>query len=143
MTEDSYRHKLTAVLYADVAGYSLMTSRDEAGTHKHVMALLDHASEKIREAGGTVLRYAGDAILAEFSSVLKLVQTAVDIQTALEGKNAEASETDRIQIRIGLNLGEVLQDRGEIYGDGVNLAARLEAASIPAVSACRPRSTSR
>jgi adenylate cyclase len=131
MTEDSYRHKLTAVLYADVAGYSLLTSRDEAGTHKRVMALLDHASEAIQQAEGTVLRYAGDAILAEFSSVLKLVQTAVDIQASLERENTEVPEADRVQIRIGLNLGEVLQDRGEIYGDGVNLAARLEAASEP------------
>ena len=131
MTDDGYRHKLTAVLYADVAGYSLMTSRDEVGTHRRVMAVLDHASEEIREAGGTVLRYAGDAILAEFSSVLRLVHTAVNIQTALYRKYAEVSETDAIRIRIGLNLGEVLQDRGEIYGDGVNLAARLEAAAEP------------
>ena len=131
MTEDSYQHKLTAVLYADVAGYSRLTSQDEAGTHRRVMALLDYASDAIREAGGTVLRYAGDAILAEFSSVLKLVHTAINIQTAFEQKNAGLADADKIQIRIGLNLGEVLQDRGEIYGDGVNLAARLEAAAAP------------
>ena len=131
MTGESYRHKLTAVLYADVAGYSRLTSRDEAGTHKRVMELLDCASNAITEADGTVLRYAGDAILAEFSSVLKLVSTAVNIQKSIADKNAEIEDDDKVQIRIGLNIGEVLQDRGEIYGDGVNLAARLEAAAAP------------
>lgn len=78
-----------------------------------------------------VLRYAGDAILAEFSSVLKVVQTAIEIQRELAGRNAEISTDDKVQIRIGMNLGEVLQDRGEIFGDGVNIAARLEAAAEP------------
>ena len=131
MSDDSYQHKLTAILYADVAGYSRLTSRDETGTHKRVMETLDYCSDAITQAGGTVLRYAGDAILAEFSSVLRLVQTALEIQTELDGRNAELADDDRIQIRIGLNIGEVLQDRGEIYGDGVNLAARLEAAAEP------------
>ena len=77
------------------------------------------------------MRYAGDAILAEFASALKLVKTAVDIQRELAIRNAEFSAEDKVQVRIGLNIGEVLQDRGEIYGDGVNLAARLEAAAKP------------
>ena len=97
MTEERYQHKLTAVLYADVAGYSRLISRDEAGTHQRVMALLDHASDAIREAGGTVLRYAGDAILAEFSSVLKLVQTSIDIQTALEQKTPGSPTRTRFE----------------------------------------------
>jgi adenylate cyclase len=131
MAENFSNHKLTAILYADVAGYSRLTSQDEMGTHKRVMETLDYSSEAIRQGDGTVLRYAGDAILAEFSSVLKLVQTAINIQTELESRNTEFSAEDKIQIRIGLNIGEVLQDRGEIYGDGVNLAARLEAAAEP------------
>jgi adenylate cyclase len=131
MAEKFSNHKLTAILYADVAGYSRLTGKDEMGTHKRVMETLDYASEAIKQADGTVLRYAGDAILAEFSSVLKLVQTAVKIQTELESRNTEFSAEDKIQIRIGLNIGEVLEDRGEIYGDGVNLAARLEAAAEP------------
>ncbi len=129
MVENSPNHKLAAILYADVAGYSRLTSQDEMGTHKRVMELLDYASDTIKQAEGTVLRYAGDAILAEFSSALKLVQAAVDIQTELDIRNADFSAEDKVQIRIGLNIGEVLQDRGEIYGDGVNLAARLEAAA--------------
>ena len=131
MAENFSNHKLTAILYADVAGYSRLTSQDEMGAHKRVMDTLDYASEAIRQADGTVLRYAGDAILAEFSSVLKLVQTAVNIQQELGSRNTEFSAEDGILIRIGLNLGEVLLDRGEIYGDGVNLAARLEAAAEP------------
>ena len=78
-----------------------------------------------------MLRYAGDAILAEFPSTLKAVQSAIDIQTESVQRNAQLSGEDPLQLRIGLNIGEVLQDRGEIYGDGVNLAARLEAAANP------------
>jgi len=131
MAANFSNHKLTAILYADVAGYCRLTSQDEMGTHKRVMETLDYSSEAIRQGDGTVLRYAGDAILAEFSSVLKLVQTAVNIQTELESRNTDFPAEDKIQIRIGLNIGEVLQDRGELYGDGVNLAARLEAAAEP------------
>ncbi len=131
MGEKSPKHKLTAILYADVAGYSRLTGQDEMGTHQRVMAVLDYASEAIKEGEGTVLRYAGDAILAEFSSVLGIVETAVTIQTELEHRNREFAANNKVQLRIGLNLGEVLQDRGEIYGDDVNLAARLEAAAQP------------
>ena len=131
MTEHFPNHKLTAIFYADVAGYSRLTSHNEMGTHKRVMETLDFASEAIKEGQGAVLRYAGDAILAEFTSALKLVQTSVDIQREIESRNTEFSAEDKVQIRIGLNIGEVLQDRGEIFGDGVNLAARLEAAAKP------------
>jgi adenylate cyclase len=131
VAENFSNHKLTAIFYADVADYSRLTSQNEMGTHKRVMETLDYASETINKGQGTVLRYAGDAILAEFSSALKLVQTTVDIQRELETRNAEFSPDDKVLIRIGLNIGEVLQDRGEIYGDGVNLAARLEAAADP------------
>jgi adenylate cyclase len=131
MSEQSSKHKLTAIFYADVAGYSRLTSQDEMGTHKRVMEVLDYASDSIKQGEGAVLRYAGDAILAEFSSVLKVVETAMEIQRELGSRNAEIPVDEKVQIRIGLNLGEVLQDRGEIFGDGVNLAARLEAAAEP------------
>lgn len=91
-------HKLTAILYADVAGYSRLTGRDEAGTHRRVMDLPDHASESIESGGGKVLRYAGDAILAEFSSVLKLVRSAMTIQTGCQQRNAEFAEDDKVQM---------------------------------------------
>jgi TolB-like protein len=131
MAENFANHKLTAIFYADVADYSRLTSQNEMRTHERVMETLDFASETIKEGQGAVLRYAGDAILAEFSSALKLVQTAIDIQVELETRNTEFPTEDKVQIRIGLNIGEVLQDRGEIYGDGVNLAARLEATAKP------------
>lgn len=95
------------------------------------MGTLDYVSGMIQQRDGTVLRYAGDAILAEFPSVVDAVETAVDVQEELGRRNAKEPEDDRVQIRIGLNIGEVMQDRGEIYGDGVNLAARLEAAAEP------------
>jgi len=95
------------------------------------MKMLDDASESIEQGDGNVLRYAGDAILAEFPSIVLAVEVAVSIQTKLAQLSEEDIDDNSVKIRIGLNLGEVLQDRGEIYGDGVNLAARLESAAIP------------
>lgn len=123
--------KLAAIFYADVAGYSRLTGRDEEGTHQRVMAMLDRATERIGKSGGTVLRYAGDAILATFPSVVDAVNTAAAIQVERAEANADVDSDDRVELRIGINLGDVIEDRGEIFGDGVNLAARLEAAAVP------------
>ena len=139
MASDSLKRKLTAILYADVAGYSRLSGSDEEGTHRRVMQMLDETSERIGEAGGKVLRYAGDAILAEFASTVIAVATAVEIQQALAAANGEFDESDRVQIRIGINIGDVIEDRGEVYGDGVNLAARLESAA-PEGGICIPAS---
>ena len=129
MAADAINRKLVAILYADVAGYSRLTEEDEEGTHRRVLELLDFASTQIDETGGKVLRYAGDAILAEFASVVTAVNTACRIQTELAAKNQPIDENKRVQLRIGINIGDVIEDRGEVYGDGVNLAARLEAAA--------------
>lgn len=131
MTETTINHKLTAVLYADVVGYSRLTRQDEMGSHQQVMAVLDYASDTIKKNDGVVLRYAGDAILAEFQSMVAATMAAVSIQNELFARNLDEADHEKVQIRIGLNLGEVMQDRGEIFGDGVNLAARLEAAASP------------
>ncbi len=131
MSKQTAIRKLAAILYADVAGYSRLTGSDELGTHQKVMDTLDFATDSIKSGDGTVLRYAGDAILAEFSSVVAAVNTAVTIQIELDKRSKDVPADDKVQIRIGVNLGEVLQDRGEIYGDGVNLAARLESAAQP------------
>ena len=131
MSEQTAIRKLVAILYADIAGYSRLTGGDELGTHRKVMDTLDLATESIKSGGGSVLRYAGDAILAEFASVVAAVNAAVAIQIELDKRNEDVPADDKVQIRIGVNLGEVLQDRGEIYGDGVNLAARLESAAQP------------
>jgi len=131
MADNTVNRKLTAVLYADVADYSRLTRQNEAGTHHQVMSVLDYTSGVIKDGGGTVLRYAGDAILAEFQSVVAATMAALTIQNELLARNDDKADNDKVQIRIGLNLGEVIQDRGEIFGDGVNLAARLEAAAQP------------
>lgn len=129
MNKRSVTRKLTAVFYADVAGYSRLTGDDELGTHHRVMQVLDYATDAIQTRGGRVLRYAGDAVLAEFTSAVTAVNAAADIQKGLHERNKDADEDRMIQLRIGVNLGEVLEDREEIFGEGVNLAARLEAAA--------------
>ena len=126
MTDDSVTRKLTAILYADVAGYSRLTGADEVGTHKQLSAGLDLISGRIDAAGGRVVHYAGDAVLAEFASVVAAVETAVDIQRSLGEMGADVPNDQRLAFRIGVNLGEVIVDRDDIYGDGVNVAARLE-----------------
>ncbi|MFT5506104.1 MAG: adenylate cyclase [Gammaproteobacteria bacterium] len=127
---DSYlNRKLTAILYADVAGYSRLMGSDEEGTHHKVMEMLDYASSTIKNSGGVVLRYAGDAILAEFSSAVVAVNTSIEIQTELAIKNSVFDLDKKVLIRVGINIGDVIEDRGEVFGDGVNLAARLEAAA--------------
>jgi adenylate cyclase len=131
MSEDAVSRKLTAILYADVAGYTRLTEADELGAHRRVMSALDFATESIKTGGGTVLRYAGDAILAEFPSVVASVNASITIQSELRARNEEVPDSERVNLRIGINLGEVLEDRGEIFGDGVNLAARLETVAPP------------
>ncbi len=129
MASDPIKRKLTTILYADVADYSRLTGNDEEGTHRRVMQLLDRTSEQITDAEGKVLRYAGDAILAEFSSAVTAVNTAIDIQKTIADSHGDGDDRDRVQIRMGINIGDVIEDRGEVFGDGVNLAARLEAAA--------------
>ena len=113
MSEEPIARKLTAILYADVAGYSRLTGDDELGTHRAVMDALDFTAEAINAHGGTVLRWAGDAVLAEYPSVVACVNAAVAIQTELDSRNDGVPEDKRIMVRMGINLGEVLIDRGQ------------------------------
>ena len=131
MAEASISRKLTAIFYADVAGYSRLTGADEEGTHRRVMSALDFTTKTITDRGGAVLRYAGDAVLAEFPSVVVAVESSVVIQNTLVEQNRTVPEDRKVRIRIGVNLGDVMEDRGEIFGDGVNLAARLEGVAEP------------
>lgn len=131
MSNEPIARKLTAILYADVAGYSRLTGNDELGTHHAVMDAMDFTAEAIKAHGGTVLRWAGDAVLAECPSVVACVNSAIAIQTDLNSRNEGVPADKQIKVRMGINIGEVLIDRGQIYGDGVNIAARLEAAAEP------------
>ncbi len=126
MAEENVIRKLAAILYADVAGYSRLTGADEVGTHRRLGAGLDLISDAIGEKDGRVVHYAGDAVLAEVGSVVAAVDCAVAVQRELAERNADVPEDQRLQFRIGVNLGEVIVDRDDIYGDGVNVAARLE-----------------
>ena len=123
--------KLVAVLYADVAGYSRLTGADEVGTHKQLSASLDLIAQSIEAAKGRIVHYAGDAVLAEFQSVVTAVETALGIQRSLADMGAEVDEEKQVKYRIGINLGEVIVDRNDVYGDGVNIAARLESLAEP------------
>jgi DNA-binding NarL/FixJ family response regulator/class 3 adenylate cyclase len=131
MTEQALPHKLAVILYADVEGYSRLTGQDEAGTHRIVSAYLDFFSDTIRAHQGEVKHYAGDAVLADFSTVSDALNCAVAVQRELQQRNDALPKDKRVQFRIGLNLGEVIVDRGEVYGHGVNVAARLETLAEP------------
>jgi adenylate cyclase len=131
MPESGVTRKLTAILYADVAGYSRLTGEDEVGTHQALRTYLDIISAAVEDHSGRVVHYAGDAVLAEFTSVVAALTCAVKVQRDLADRNADVAAARQVQFRIGVNLGEVIVDRGDIYGDGVNVAARLETLAEP------------
>ena len=119
--------RLAAILAADVAGYSRLTGVDEEGTHvqlqAHLRALVD---PKVAEHRGRVVKNTGDGMLAEFGSVVDAMRCALDVQRGMAERNAEVPDEKRIEFRIGINVGDIIIDRGDIFGDGVNVAARLE-----------------
>ena len=124
--------RLTTILSADVAGYSRLMGEDEAGT---LRALKTHRDEliapKVAEHKGRIVKLMGDGALVEFPSVVEAVRCAVEIQRGMAGRNTDISEDRRIEFRIGINIGDVIVDGEDIYGDGVNVAARLESISEP------------
>lgn len=130
-SEEQLPRKLTAILYADVAGYSRLTGEDEEGTHRRLGEYLDLISAAIETHRGRVVHYAGDAVLADFATVTQALTCAWEIQQALARRNDDLAEERRVEFRIGVNLGEVIVDRDDIYGDGVNVAARLESLAEP------------
>lgn len=129
--KDRLPRKLAAILYADVAGYSRLTGEDEEGTHRRLRKYLDVLSAAITEHHGRVVHYAGDAVLADFGTATEALACAADIQRQLADKNTNLSVERKVEFRIGVNLGEVIEDRDDIYGDGVNVAARLEGLAEP------------
>src|SRR6516225_8394308 len=124
--------RLTAILAADVAGYSRLTGLDEEGTHARLQDhLRSHVEPKIAEHRGRVVKDTGDGLLAEFSSVVDALRCAVDVQRGMAQRNTDVPKERRIEFRIGVNVGDVMIDRGDIFGDGVNIAARLQAVAEP------------
>jgi adenylate cyclase len=124
--------RLTAILAADVAGYSRLMGQDEEGTHERVQAhLRELVSPKIAEHRGRIVKNTGDGFLAEFPSVVDAVRCAVEVQRGMAERNEGTPPENRIEFRVGINLGDVIVEEHDIFGDGVNVAARLEAVAEP------------
>src|SRR5215471_1414595 len=124
--------RLAAVLAADVAGYSRLMGVDEEGTHQRLKAHLQELVEpKIREHRGRIVKNTGDGFLAEFPSVVDAVRCAVEVQRGMADRNADTPPVERIEFRIGINLGDVIVEEHDTFGDGVNVTARLEALAEP------------
>jgi adenylate cyclase len=126
MTQEGFKRKLTAILSADVEGYSRLMGEDEDATIRTITAYREVMTGLINGQNGRVVDAKGDNLLAEFPSVVDAVRCAVGIQKQLKVKNDELSENRRMEFRIGINLGDVIEEEKTIYGDGVNIAARLE-----------------
>jgi adenylate cyclase len=128
----SQTRRLTAILDADVAGYSRLMGADEEGTHERLKAHLQElVNPKIGEHRGRIVKNTGDGFLAEFASVVDTVRCAVEMQRGMVERNATTPPERRIEFRIGINLGDVIAEEHDIFGDGVNVAARLEALAEP------------
>jgi adenylate cyclase len=124
--------RLAAIFAADVAGYSRLIGADEEGTLERLKA---HRRElidpKIAEHQGRIVKTTGDGVLVEFASPVKAVRCAIEVQHGMLDRNADVPREQRIEFRIGINLGDVIVEEGDIYGDGVNVAARLEGIAEP------------
>ena len=124
--------RLAAILAADVAGYSRLMGVDEEGTHERLKAhLLELVDPKIKEHRGRIVKNTGDGFLAEFASVVDAVRCAAEVQRGMIEREPDVSEERRIRFRIGVNLGDVIVEEHDIFGDGVNIAARLEGLAEP------------
>jgi len=130
--EQRVERRLAAILAADVAGYSRLMTADEEGTHFRLLTDRREVIEpKIREHRGRIVKYTGDGALAEFGSVIDAVRCALEVQQLMLARNAGVSPSRRIEFRMGINLGDVIIAPDDIYGHGVNLAARLDGLAPP------------
>ncbi len=124
---EGVERRLAAILAADVVGYSRLMAVDEAGTHARLKALRrDFIEPAIAAHHGRIVKLMGDGALVEFASVVDAVQCALEIQRGVAERTADVADDQRIRFRIGINLGDVIIEGDDIYGDGVNIAARLE-----------------
>src|SRR5512139_3567607 len=126
MTTQEVKRKLTAILHADVKGYSRLMGEDEESTAGTLNVYKEVMTGFIQHHQGRIVGTAGDSMLAEFASVVDAVRCAVGIQEELKDSNKKLPEDRRMEFRIGVNLGDVVEEGDTIYGDGVNIAARLE-----------------
>ncbi len=131
MATEGFKRKLTAILSADAVGYSRLMGEDEAATVRTLETYRRVISDLIQQHRGRVVDSPGDNLLAEFASVVDAVQCAVAVQKEIQARNLELPETRRMQFRIGINLGDVIEEEDRLYGDGVNIAARLESLAEP------------
>jgi len=128
---DHFERKLAAILYADVAEYSRLTGEDEDRTHRQLRQNMTTISDEIVRFQGRIVHYAGDAVLAEFATATAALHCGLTAQQHIAQANSHLPENQRVLFRTGVNLGEVIVDENEIYGDGVNVAARLESLAEP------------
>jgi adenylate cyclase len=126
-----YKRRLAAILSADVAGYSRLMGEDDEATVRTLTGHRQMMSAIINKNQGRVVDSPGDNLLAEFESALQSVECAVEIQRELAERNADLPKNQRMEYRIGVNLGDVIKEGTRIYGDGVNIAARLESMAEP------------
>src|SRR5215469_11829016 len=132
MVSDQFKRKLTAILAADIAGYSRLMGADEAGTLARLKEYRRELIEpKNKQYRGRVVKTTGDGILIEFPSVVDAVSSAIEVQRGMRERNADIPPEKRIEFRIGINLGDVIIEGRDLYGDGVNIAARLEGLAEP------------
>jgi adenylate cyclase len=132
LASERVERRLTAILAADIAGYSRLMGADEEGTLAQLKAhRRDLINPKIDEHRGRIVKTTGDGMLVEFASVVDALRCAVEVQCGMVGRNAEVAQEKRIEFRIGINVGDIIIDGGDIYGDGVNVAARLEGVAAP------------
>src|SRR5215475_14448555 len=132
MAEGRHERRLAAILAADVAGYSRLMGSDEEGTLAALKTIQrDVIDPKIAEYRGRLVKTTGDGMLIEFSSVVDALRCAVGVQQAMAKRNAGVVGNERIEFRVGINLCDIIVDSGDIFGDGVNIAARLEAIAEP------------
>ena len=132
MSEGRVERRLAAILAVDVVGYSRLMGTDDEGTLAALRAIRRELGDpKIREHRGRIVKTTGDGLLIEFASVVDAVRCAVEVQREMAIRNAGIPPERRIQFRMGINLGDIIVEDGDIFGDGVNIAARLEALADP------------